>query len=112
MLGDEAEVAGGEVAGEAVAGLVGEEGDVVECAVTAEVFEGLAAWSGAGEDKAKAGVVLEGEHGGGDGVEVVGEAEVAGVEDAEDVGCGLWVVGCGEGGDEGAVGPVLGDVDS
>ena len=24
----------------------------------------------------------------------------------------MWVVGCGEGGDEGAVGPVLGDVDS
>ena len=105
FLGDETNVAG---PGEFVAGPITEKGDVgVGIIVGAEGFEGFALRAGSHKGEVEAAIGAEVVDCRAERIDVVGEAEIAPIEDPQRAGGGER-----EGLNFGAVRPVIGDVDA
>ncbi len=107
-LGHEADVTCCKTMAETVALDVWAEFDRGDAVGLAEAAELLPASAAPDEEEAEAIVIAQIEHGGGKGIEIVSEAEIAGVEQDEPTG----VTGAGKRLDGGGVGPVVGDVDT
>lgn len=105
LLGDQADVAGAEGRGQFVPGPIPGEFNVAVAA--AKGFEGRTAGAGAGEGEVEAAIAAKVVDGRADGIDVVRQAEIAGVEYSERAAAGE-----GEGQNFGAIRPVIGDVDA
>src|ERR1019366_9254913 len=108
LLRDEADVTVSEGGGEFVAGAIAGKRDVAAGIVAgAEGFDGFAPRPGSGKGEVEAAIGAEVVDCRANGLDIVGEAEIAGIEDSQRAGGGER-----EGLNFGAVRPVIGDVDA